>query len=318
MRTTWNTIAATLIAGFLAGAATPASAGYASLTVFGDSLSDGGNVYTLTGNTFPPTQRFTNGPTAVEQMAAALGLPLTPSLLGGSNYAYGGAETGTGSYLGLDGTGVLAQVSAFVNAPPPGFGGPASLIVLWAGPNDLFTAFASGVDPASIILPAMDNLAASVALLYGAGARTILMPDLPNMGATPFGLGSGNPAGLTAFSAGFNSALALTADGLEGALPGLNLIEFSTFALLDRVIADPGAFGFANVEDPCFNGFSVCANPDDYLFWDSVHPTARGHALLGASFAAAVPEPGSLQLIAGALLIIGGLRRRVAVVRTRR
>lgn len=317
MKKTTKSLAATLIAAVLTFAASAASATYTSLTVFGDSLSDGGNVFTLTAGVFPAppnAQRFTNGPTAVEHLAGALGLPLAPSLSGGRNYAFGGAETGTGSFIGLPNTGVSAQVSSFVSSPPPGFGGPSSLVVLWAGPNDLFTALDLGMNPADIIAPAMGNLANSVGQLYGVGARTILMPGMPNMGATPFGLNSGNPAGLTAFSLGFNGALALTVAGLEATFLGLDIIEFSTFSLLDGVVANPGAFGLTNVQDACFNGASVCANPDEYLFWDSVHPTARGHAILGASFATAVPEPNSMALIAGALVVFWAVRRRVAVL----
>ena len=40
--------------------------------------------------------RFSNGPVWVEGLAAGLGLgPLAPSVLGGTNYAFGGAQTGT-------------------------------------------------------------------------------------------------------------------------------------------------------------------------------------------------------------------------------
>ena len=82
-------------------AAAPAAAGpYSSLTVFGDSLSDTGNILTLTGGAFPTTPyqtgRFSDGPNWIDVLAAGLGLPMgaTPSRLGGSNYAYGGARTG--------------------------------------------------------------------------------------------------------------------------------------------------------------------------------------------------------------------------------
>ena len=176
-----------------------ATAGYTGLSVFGDSLSDGGNVFAFTGGTFPPppyAQRLTNGPTAVEVMAANLGLPLTPSLLGGRNYAYGGAETGLGNYFRVSPdvppiinllfsgvppfppTGTLAQVQ--------GFGGtiaPQDLTVLRAGPNDFFTALVLGQDPATAIGPGLANLSQSVGLLYAAGARTILMPDMPQTAA---------------------------------------------------------------------------------------------------------------------------------------
>jgi phospholipase/lecithinase/hemolysin len=72
-----------------------------NIFVFGDSLSDGGNAFAITGG-FPPyvtypgpvfTQRPTNGPTAAEVMSAQLGTPATASQSGGSNYAVMGAAT---------------------------------------------------------------------------------------------------------------------------------------------------------------------------------------------------------------------------------
>lgn len=301
--------------------ASGASAGYTSITVFGDSLSDGGNDFIYTGGAFPPLpyqQRFTNGPTAVEVMAAHLGLSLTPSLAGGSNYAFGGAETGTGNFLGVStsvppvinaifsgpGTGILSQVQSFV--PPVGFGGPQSLVVLWGGPNDLFTALTVGTNPATIIGPAMNNIFTSVATLYGDGARRILMPNMPNIGATPFGLTSVDPAGLTLFSLAFDSALNGIITLLESSLPGLDIIPFDTFAALSVVTANPAAFGLTNVTEPCFTGITLCADPNQYLFWDTVHPTARGHQILGAGFTLAVPEPATIALLGVALLVLVG------------
>jgi phospholipase/lecithinase/hemolysin len=310
----------------LASVSFGASASYTSLTVFGDSLSDGGNDALYTGGNFPPlpyAQRFSNGPTAVEVLAGQWGFSLAPSLAGGSNYAYGGAETGIGNYLAVrpglppiindlfsgvapyPATGTLAQVQSF-----SGTFGPKSLAVLWAGPNDLFTALTLGQDPASIILPAMGNLAQSVVALYGYGARSILMPNMPDIGATPFGLASGNSAGLTAFSRAFDFYLNKTIDDLILQLSGLGIIKFDTFALLGRVEADPGAFGLTDVTDPCFDGITVCANPDQYLFWDDVHPTARGHQILGAGFYTAVPEPGTLALLVIGIAGFAASRRR--------
>lgn len=302
---------------------------FTSITVFGDSLSDGGNVnlYTnaLIGSSFPPppyAQRFSNGPVAVENLAAGLGLPLSPSMTGGSNNAFGGAESGLANYLrvrpnvppiintifsgqaaGFPDTGVLAQVNHFVAQPGPGFGGPEDLVVLWAGSNDLFTVLT--IDPAgftadpvgTVISPAMNNLAQSVLALYGDGARTILMPNLPNIGATPFGLGI-DPAGLTNFSFVFNLFLDATIDNLESLLPGLNIIESDTFSLLNAVVGNAAAYGFSNWTDPCYDGVSACANPDEYVFWDTVHPTAHTHAILGAAFQQAVPEPPAILLLA--------------------
>ena len=82
---------------FLSLASAQASA-YSQLYVFGDSLSDTGNLFAATGGTnpIPPyfNGRFSNGPVWVETLAASLGLPVNPSLLGGTNYAFAGAVTG--------------------------------------------------------------------------------------------------------------------------------------------------------------------------------------------------------------------------------
>ena len=75
---------------------------YTSLYAFGDSLTDSGNVFLATGGTQPANPlnfpgRFGNGPTWAEKLATDhLGLPaITTSLTGGTNYAWGGAWTGS-------------------------------------------------------------------------------------------------------------------------------------------------------------------------------------------------------------------------------
>jgi phospholipase/lecithinase/hemolysin len=311
----------------IALAAPVGASAYSQLTVFGDSLADAGNVFLFTGGTFPPSppyaQRLTNGPTAVEILGGDLGLPLTPSLAGGRDFAYGGAETGTGNFFAVypnvppainqifsgppafPATGTLAQVQGF-----NGTLAPNGLTVLWAGPNDIFAAVFTGQDPSTAIAPAIGNLATEIGMLYADGATTILVPNMPNLGLIPFGLTSGNSPGLTALSVVFNTALAQTLTQLETTLPGLDLIGFDTFAFVDAAIADPSKYGFTNVTDPCFDGVNVCANPDQYIFWDSVHPTARSHQLLGNAFFAAVPEPATLALVAVAFAAMGVCGRR--------
>jgi len=187
-----------------------------------------------------------------------------------------------------------------------------ALFIVWGGPNDFFidaTAATAGA--------AVANLANSVALLYNAGARRFLVPNMPDLSLTPSGrsLAPAARAGLQALSAGFNLGLSSALASLD-LLPGIDITRFDTFAFLTSVANAPGAYGFANADSACATGSlggagSVCANPDAYLFWDSVHPTAAGHRVLGDAFARAVPEPATV-----ALLIVGlalGARRRRAV-----
>src|SRR6266705_841732 len=94
-------LAAALMVGGLGagGLPTPAWAGpYSNVFVFGDSLSDAGNVFVATGGAVPVSPpyfqgRFSNGPTYAADLATRLGVQATPSLLGGTNFAFGGAWT---------------------------------------------------------------------------------------------------------------------------------------------------------------------------------------------------------------------------------
>ncbi len=67
------------------------------VVVFGDSLSDIGNIDDATLGVVPGRTyyngRFSNGPAWVERLASDLGAPpLGPSTAGGDNFAYGGAD----------------------------------------------------------------------------------------------------------------------------------------------------------------------------------------------------------------------------------
>jgi hypothetical protein len=146
------------------------------------------------------------------------------------------------------------------------------LYIVWAGANNFF-------DPANLtpdgIAQAVPELISAVGTLHAYGARHIVLGNLPDLGITPDGLVSGMGPLLTGFSEQFNGAL----QGALG-LSGLDVILFDAFTSFQNVAADPSAFGLTNVTDACFDGTQVIGNPDDYLFWDSVHPTTKGHQVL--------------------------------------
>ena len=251
-----------------------------SLVVVGDSLSDDGNAFILTGGAFPPPpydQGGSNGPVAVEYLASALGVPLAPSAAGGTNYAVLGAATGAVEIpllaplttenvvalqygqSALEGTSLLTQTSGILSLGPLD---PNAMFFVWGGANDL------AIDPSAATAgDAINNLAAVISMLYSGGARQFLVPNLPDLSLTPFGLSlsPAERAGLQALSIGFNAGLAGAMTGLSG-LPGIDIELFDTFVLFNAILANPDAFGFSNVSTPCItgnlqDGGSVCADP---------------------------------------------------------
>ena len=352
-----------LVAALLPAGAAHAAA-YTGLYVFGDSLSDSGRAYqlantapagTFSGEQWMPSavgyaQRFSNGPTAAEALAAALGTTATPfGTAGGTNYAVGGARSGALNFNwlanrpagiqstpALANTGVNQQVGTFLAAPLPANVG-SSLFLVQGGANDFFLASGAGqlnslADISALAAGAAQNIATAVAALAAGGARSFLVPDLPLIGATPlFGASSlsspvANPAGAAAanaYTTVYNLVLDGAIDSLRIAFPAIDIFEFDTVTAFGQVLANPAAFGF----DPAYAGTSCLrerlqAAPtqakldawngcDGYLFWDDVHPTAALHALVGGLYAqVALPIPGTAALLGLGLLGLAAGARR--------
>jgi phospholipase/lecithinase/hemolysin len=281
---------------------------YSGIVVFGDSISDVGNwpiseSARFPGGVFPPPYfggRISNGPLWAEHLANHLGLAApTPSLAGGTNYAWAGGTTGSirGEDVNMD-----VQVSRYLSQHSPE---PDELFVLWGGTNDFFLGQMNPSAPVAYIKDQVFDLAA-------AGARNFLVVNLPSY----FGSSSLNSR-LTQRAEEFNSLLSSAFDGVRSTLQEVTIFEFDYFSFFEKVTANPAEFGFSNVLDPaCRNCVSanrtVVPNPDEYFFWDDVHPTAAAHRLIGdATYAIlAVPEPSTLLVfITGILCVVAGCRR---------
>ncbi|WP_339484849.1 SGNH/GDSL hydrolase family protein, partial [Pseudomonas sivasensis] len=127
------------------GVASAASAQtYSRMVVFGDSLSDNGNIPVIGGGNNPPppyyANHFSNGPTYAEDVAGALGLGALGHFgqtSGSVDWAVGGAETGTGNYGNAALPGMATEIGAYLG-PYHGTVGSHDLVVLWGGANDVF------------------------------------------------------------------------------------------------------------------------------------------------------------------------------------
>lgn len=125
-------------------------------------------------------------------------------------------------------------------------------------------------------------------MLQAAGARYILMPNVPDLGLTPSFLVQGQSATGTFLATTYNDALF---DALAGA--GLRVIPVDVFSLIQEIAADPGTYGFTNVTGtaclPAFTASSLTCSPgsyaspdagDTYAFADGVHPTGAAHEII--------------------------------------
>lgn len=254
-----------------------AHAGFTSMVVFGDSLSDTGNVRSLTSAFSPPAfpnfsgapGRFSDGPVWVETLAAGLGLPsgsknsnrlLTGSGVvsigapGGQNFAYGGARTGLGGVVGPT-TGLLGQLAAWNGAAFASSlsraADPNALYVVVAGANDLRDARSafSGNSPAddaardAAAANTAQNITNIVGLLAQAGARHFLVSNLPDLGRTPEAVALGLVAPSSAITLDFNANLAADIVGLDAAFLtntgiDLDIRMMNLYGLNEAIVAD--------------------------------------------------------------------------------
>ena len=289
----------------------------ADIFFFGDSLSDSGNLFLATSGTPPAPYfegRFSNGPTWAENFAQRMGASATPSLAGGTNYAFGGARTGTGTVP----INLLDQITAYETSGSPG--GSDDLFVIWAGSNDIFDA-AVATNPADVVNAALFNISSAISSLESSGAENFIVLNSTPLGQTPFyqPLGAATIGFLNSLSMNFNDGLSAELSALETSL-GVEINEIDMFSLMLAIQSDPASYGLANATDSATpfsdtTGLSTglpTVDPETYLFWDGIHPTAAGHRLIANHvFVNAVPEPSGIVIT----MLVGvacSLRRRRA------
>ncbi len=272
---------------------------FSDLYLLGDSLSDQGRLFEITGGLVPASPpnfegRESNGPVWIEQLAPWLGI----ELLAENNYAVSGATTGDANFgesiLGIDLPGVADQLNDFVADLDGGPTDPDALHVVWVGANDLFLIppDAGPLDVEAAITQAITNLANTVGTLKAVGAEHIMVLGVPDLGLTPFATFNDLGAPLSALTEAFNGALEWTLNQLP-----FDVMLVDMLAMSRQVAADPTAFGFTEVVLPCFDGINICANPDDYLYWDIVHPTTAGHRLIADTVFAALTDRADVEII---------------------
>ena len=327
-----------LCAALLTPAIAVAGPSFNNVFVFGDSLSDTGNLAEIQavqqnklpgpGDNFPNPPFFhdsiTNGPVAVELLAEHFGTRADPSLFAtgfadvkqlgltpGTNFAVAGA-TSTNRGQGID---LPQQIGAFT-AHVGGQADPKSLYVVFIGGNDVRTAAKAGTT--DFVNSGVAAEIAGVQALINDGAKHLLVVNVGNVGGIPE-FAEQDPthaAAATADSLLYDLLLAQGVTGLSGANPGAHITLFDFYAFSAAVAAHASDLGITDTTDPClktnFTPNANCVDPvtqhilfDKFLFWDNIHPTAEVQAawsegLIAAAESNAVPGPNTV-----VLLIIG-------------
>ncbi|WP_306118408.1 MULTISPECIES: SGNH/GDSL hydrolase family protein [unclassified Roseitalea] len=278
--------------------------------VVGDSVNDTGTFapVTLTG-------RFTTTPGLLwtEIVAGAFGGSVAPAYFfdgesffrnpGGTNYAQSGAliSVEQGLYDGHSRP-VSWQVDRLLEHTGGDLSG--SIVLMDGGGPDVVLAAVLTQQGQLTPEQAMEQVATAGRALANeakrvadAGPESIVLFGVANFGSTPmFGAGQDETSAyLTALSQAFNAAFALEAQEIS-----LNAIMPDVYRFFDTVIADPAAYGLQNVTEPAVHperanptptGNSANSSPfhlveanaaQTYLFADGLHPSGRGHELLGA------------------------------------
>jgi outer membrane lipase/esterase len=303
------------------------------VVVFGDSLSDNGNLSLALSPTTTPTRFTTNpGTVAVENIASGYGITLAPSLAGGTDLAWGGAgvlnnSPGTPSSVPT----ISAQVAGYLANGPAD---PHALYTMWGGANDIFYHATMVAMSGETSTQAQTNIAVAantevglLTQLQAAGAKNIVVFNLPDIGKTPDAaaqeaMAPGSAAALTGLSLIYNGQLNAGLGKLK-----TNIIPVNVYGLLNEIIANPSQYGFTNVTDPaCGAGSSSLqcgpagsglpytyadGTNQTYLFADGVHPTTATHAMLAEVVLAEMAAPAQASLLSEAPVASANAQTRV-------
>lgn len=312
---------------------------YSQVIFFGDSLSDTGRLKDLVseqdgafGNALQPS--FTTNPDPVwtslfAQSYGKTASPNTPDNPTGTNYTVGGSQSAR-TATWADTSGAVSvnipttndQIKHYL-ANTNGQTDPNALYAIWIGANDLFYAI-EHANP-SQVANAVQATATDIETLNQAGARIILVPNIPDLSLTP--LVQNHPA-LSTQKGQVQLLTRMYNSGVFNALNGTtaNVVPANTFALLQEAVANKEAFGFENADGvACHNKPNInptsslaCdknslmagATGENYMFADLIHPSGRTHRILAQYYRSVIGAPIHMGKLSGELIKTGSAHDR--------
>ena len=224
-------------------------------------------------------------------------LQLVAGAAGGTDFAIGGSVTGVTNFNtsnGIQLTDLSAQITNFQNEIPA----PAAnaLYTVWSGSNDMINlgeasniqALLTNGQALTDIAQSAQNEVNAISTLVAGGARNVLVLNVPDLGHVPSvtALGSSVAAAASQLATYFNLDLSADLAAANFGTASVKLVD--TFSLIDNAVANPGSYGLTNVTGSAYTGTyttnnnSEVSDPNDYLFFDGLHPTSTGQTAIAA------------------------------------
>jgi phospholipase/lecithinase/hemolysin len=291
----------------------PAKGKITKLLVFGDSLSDPGNLNKLTqGAALPPRvfykSRFANGPIWTDYVSQSLNW-------GMDNFAVGFAETKNGGSMGeADIPSLLQQISGSKSELKK-FDFASTLVVIWIGPQNYIKNAVKAQDanqnPVTETLEkqvkqAIADIQDGIEDLTDIGFRQFVigtMPELGGLSRNPKDPPKASDAVLYAVTAAHNTALRAMIKDLPNEMPEVNVTVFQAHEINLKTNENPKAYGFHLLDAPCYVGNiqgrfdgvkAFCTDPSGYKYWEHVHPSSKMHCVYASQFLADISAAGKI------------------------
>jgi phospholipase/lecithinase/hemolysin len=268
------------------------------IVVFGDSLSDNGNLYEYMKHQLPVSPpyfkgRFTNGPIWVELLTKSYYSTNSKGHL--FDYAFGGAGVKEDDDSD-DGLFTLSREIDSYFLANQDKADEHSMFIVWIGSNN-YLAIPDDVEQS--LNEVNRGIQHGLQRLVEKGAKHIMVVNVPNLGKTPVARDFDAVDALTYLSERHNETLERNILNLQNQYPDVQWIYFDINVLLNEMIANPARYGFTNVTDTCYE--EAVGNPssksilnlvasvkpqqkkgacDGYLFFDPVHPSAPAHVIM--------------------------------------
>ena len=164
------------------------AATFEDIYVFGDSISDTGNVFAASGNSLPPPPyfngRFSNGYIWIDEFAKKLNIDsptpyvnvangITPT--NGINFAFGGATTTAANTASNALFGLPQEIGAFQSYlnQTQQLADPDALYVFWVGANDYLPTDSEDFVPFTTPDQSLTNISNALQTIASLGAKNI-------------------------------------------------------------------------------------------------------------------------------------------------